>query len=476
MKYFFMKRYLETYLLKKTEAAPLAVFRVLFGFMMLGSILRFYSKGWIESLYLTPKFFFSYSGFEWVKPVGAWTYLIFIICGLSAFFVAIGFKYRWAIIAYFLSFTYIELMDKTTYLNHYYFVSSVSFLMIFLPANAYFSVDAYRNRSLKQAKIPQWNIDSVKVILGIVYFYAGLAKLNSEWLIHAQPLSIWLPAKAHLPVIGPFLTQKWVHYFFSWSGAVYDLTIPFLLLFRRTRFLAYLAVIAFHVLTGWIFPIGMFPYIMIVSTLIFFPPKLHHTIILYAKKVVALIQSLLGNVLIHKDGEDSTAVRTQSEVITNKSIWRKLQIGVVGLFLAFHLLFPFRHLGYPDELFWTEEGFRFSWRVMLMEKIGYAQFKVVDAVSGKWVYVKNNDFLTAFQEKQMAFQPDFIVEFAHFLAEHYKKQGMTDPAVYVESYVALNGRLSRQYIDPKVDLTKVKDSFFKHKDWVLPFNDEIHGL
>ncbi|MEO8772994.1 MAG: HTTM domain-containing protein, partial [Gelidibacter sp.] len=144
-----------TYLKKKTHPAPLAVLRIGFGTMMLISIVRFWLNGWIETLYIEPKFHFSYYNFEWIKPLGSYTYLIFAICGISAFFIAIGFKYRIAIIVFFLSFTYIELMDKTTYLNHYYFISVLGFLMIFLPANAYFSVDNLIKKSAFNA-IPKW--------------------------------------------------------------------------------------------------------------------------------------------------------------------------------------------------------------------------------------------------------------------------------------------------------------------------------
>mgnify|MGYP006061614115 FL=1 len=130
---------------------------------------------------------------------------------------------------------------------------------------------------------------------------------------------------------------------------------------------------------------------------------------------------------------------------------------------------------YPEELFWTEEGYRFSWRVMLMEKAGYAQFTVKDSKSGKMFAVDNSDFLTAFQEKQMSTQPDFIVQYAHYLGSHFASQGHQNIAVYVESYVALNGRLSQQYIDPKVNLLEVEDTF-KHKDWILNFKQTIYGL
>ena len=110
-----------------------------------------------------------------------------------------------------------------------------------------------------------------------------------------------------------------------------------------------------------------------------------------------------------------------------------------------------------------------------MEKAGYAQFKVVDGQSGRWFYVDNTDFLTPFQEKQMSFQPDFILEYAHFLRDHFEGQGHRDVTVYVESYVALNGRRSRPYIDPGVNLASEGESL-RHKTWILPFDDEIKGI
>ena len=148
---------------------------------------------------------------------------------------------------------------------------------------------------------------------------------------------------------------------------------------------------------------------------------------------------------------------------------------VIGLFFVIQFLLPWRYLMYPGELFWTEEGFRFSWRVMLMEKAGYSQFKIVDGKSGRRFYVDNSDFLTPFQEKQMSFQPDFILQYAHFLAEHFKKDGHRNIEVYVENYVALNGRKSAPYIDPNVNLLEFEDSL-SHKSFILPFQDEIKGF
>ncbi|MFN2260465.1 MAG: HTTM domain-containing protein [Psychroflexus sp.] len=449
----------ESYFQEHTSAAPLAVFRIGFGLMMMISIIRFWSYGWIEKLYINPQFHFSYYGFEWVKPLGNWTYLIFILCGLSALFVALGFKYRLSILLFFLSFTYIELMDKTTYLNHYYFISLVSFLMIFLPANAYYSIDNII-RKKQYAFIPKWTIDTIKLMLGIVYFYAGLAKINSDWLFKAMPLKIWLPSKYDLPFIGENLMhQTWFHYAMSWSGMFYDLLIPFLLLYKRTRIFAFILVVFFHVFTRVLFPIGMFPYVMIVGSLIFFDAKVHHKIINVIRKILKLFKI--------KPKSVSTAVFNYAN--------QKLVLNFLVLFFVIQLLMPFRYVLYPSELFWREDAYRFSWRVMLMEKRGYAYFKVVNPEKETYFYVDNSDFLSSFQEKQMSTQPDFILEYAHFLGEHFKSQGHQPIEIYVESYVALNGRRSQAYIDPDVDLLKEYESF-KSKTWILPFKDEIKGF
>ena len=451
---------MQNYLEKTSHAAPLAVFRILFGLLMLASMIRFAANGWIEKLYIEPGFFFSYYGFEWVKPLGEFTYIIFVICGLSALMVSFGYKYRFAIITFFLSFTYIELMDKTTYLNHYYFISILSFLMIFLPAHTYFSIDAYRNRSLRSEMVPTWTIDSIKFLICIVYFYAGLAKLNSDWLLHAMPLKIWLPSNYAIPILGDLLQQEWTHYAFSWAGAMYDLTIPFLLLIKRTRVFAFLMVIAFHVMTRILFPIGMFPFIMIASALIFFGPEIHNTTLAYISKWLRIQKNLFDTGKIYQ---------------FSKSIYRKAALALVGAFFVLQILLPFRYLLYPGELFWTEQGFRFSWRVMLMEKAGYANFKIVDPESGRQMVVDNTLYLTPIQEKQMSTQPDFILEYAHYLEKIYRDRGIDNPKIYVDSYVALNGRQSRPYINPERDLTEIENTF-KNRDWILPFDDEIKGL
>jgi len=450
-----MTESIRKYVNQNTKAAPLAVFRILFGLLMCISLIRFWAYGWIEKLYLAPTFHFHYYGFDFVSVPGKWVYLLFILSGIAALFVALGFHYRLAIISFFLSFTYIELMDKTTYLNHYYFISVLSFILIWLPAHRHFSFDAARIKNLKTETIPRWTIDVLKLMLAIVYIYAGLAKLNYDWMYKAMPLTIWLPTKMDLPLLGQLIHEKWIHFAFSWAGALYDLIIVFLLLWKRTRLFGFALVVVFHLLTRILFPIGMFPYIMICSSLIFFSAAFH-------EKILSKISSLFR---ISK-----TTFQNGLQEYAPTSWIDKKALFVVSLFMFIQLIMPWRYLAYPGNVFWTEQGYRFSWRVMLMEKTGYANFKIVNGATGKRFYVQNDDFLTSFQEKQMATQSDMILEYAHYLGHHFTNQGHEHVEVYVESYASLNGRKSQVYIDPTLNLMEVKDSFLD-KPYILPLHE-----
>lgn len=439
------------YLRKPHYSASLAFFRIAFGVMLLFSMIRFWSKGWIGELYVAPAFYFKYFGFGWLQNWGDYTPWLFFICGLSALFFALGLFYRVAAVLLFLSFTYIELLDATNYLNHYYFVSLVLLLMIFLPANANLALDNKRKPATARRFVPRWTTGSIRLMLGIVYFYAGLAKLNADWMLEAMPLRLWLPAKNDLPLIGIWFNHSATAYVFSWFGALYDLSIAFLLLYSRTRIWAYMAVIIFHLMTAILFPIGMFPYVMIVSALIFFDTAA-------MDRWMCRWSGYSGFLPVTNNNQEYRFGRNAKRIVPL----------VFVLFFSIQILFPFRFLLYPGNLFWTEQGYRFSWRVMLMEKMGYAQFVVKDAATGERIGVNNNLFLTRNQEKMMSTQPDFIVQYARFLARHYKERGMQNPEVYAEVYVAMNGRRSRLFIDPAIDLSKQEDNF-NNKEWILPF-------
>jgi hypothetical protein len=458
--------------------APLVVFRMAFGAILLISTLRFVAKGWVYDFYIAPHFYFPFWGFEWIKPLPAiFMYLVFAGMALASFFILIGFLYRLSITVFFLCFVYTELIDKTYYLNHYYFVSIISFLMLLVPAHRYFSVDASRRPSIRVTRVPAWTIDIFKGQLCLIYFLAGLSKLNPDWMGKAMPLKIWLPANAGLPLIGPLLTHEWVAFAFSWFGALFDLSIGFLLLYGPTRRIAYLFVIVFHVFTGWLFKIGMFPYIMIATTVIFFSEGFHKRLIQQLRFFLQALRRLVPAGPDPKPGLDPYSSRgpgpEPEKQVTLRYSSRKsvLLTGVLGLYIFLQLVLPFRYLLYPGTLCWTEEGYRFSWRVMLMEKGGTAFFYITDPRTGNRGEVNNSKFLTPLQEKMMETQPDMMLQYAHYLSDVYTSKGIRNPVVTVESYVTLNGSGSRLFIDSTVDLSKQKDNFLPKK-WILPFHSK----
>ncbi len=443
----FIAKHIKRYI----DIAPLITFRILFGGLMLVGALRFMYSGWIEKLYLEPRFFFKYYGFEWIQPLDKWgMYALMITVVVSAAMIMLGFLYRWSVLIFFLSFSYVELIDATNYLNHYYLVCLLSIVLFFLPANRAFSLDTLCWPSLKTRRVPAWTINILKLQLGLVYTFAGLAKLNPDWLFHAMPLAIWLPEHGNWPVLGPIFQQSWAAYAFSWAGAIYDLTIAWFLLFRVTRPWAYIAVLIFHGLTWMLFNIGLFPFIMSLGTLIFFSAESH--------------RRWLSWIGYRPNENDRQAFAFHPALI------RILRPALIGFFIIQTLL-PFRFLLYPGHLLWTEQGYRFSWRVMLVEKVGLATFTVEDSATGRRSEIQNARYLTPFQEKQMSIQPDFILQYAHFLKKEYQTHYQIEkPIVTVDAHVALNGRVSQRFIDPEVDLAQLKDGF-RPKSWILPFQN-----
>jgi Vitamin K-dependent gamma-carboxylase len=432
--------------------APLVTFRIIFGLLMFFSLLRFWWRGWITTVYVLPAFHFTYTGFEWVRPPGnTGMHLLFFVIILSSLLIIVGLFYRFATIVFFTGFTYVELIDVTTYLNHYYFISLLAFILIWLPANRDYSLDARFKLVKRKHLVPAWCIGIIRFQMGIVYVFAGLAKLNADWLIDAQPMRMWLPAKTHLPVVGRYLYDTWVAYLFSWFGAVYDLLIVFFLVNKKTRVVAYCFVVIFHLATAIFFPgIGMFPYVMIVSGLIFFSGTFHERLLSFFSFKKTMDFSLAQNEQLY---------RFRYKTIASFAI-------TVYVFLQ--VLLPLRFLLYPGHLFWNEEGYRFSWRVMLMEKSGATYFIVKDKPTRQSYEVNNAEFLTVLQEKMMSTQPDLILKYAHFLAKEYKKRGLIKPEVYGEIYVSLNGRHSTLFIDSTVNLA-AEPLNWKHYRWVLPY-------
>ena len=449
-----------------------AAFRIAFGLLGAAAVVRFAARGWIEEFYVEPEHHFTYAGFWWVRPWPEWgMHAHFALLGLAAVGVALGYRYRLSITAFFLLFTYAELLDKTLYLNHYYLVSLLSFLMIFMPLHRAWSLDARRNPPAEGATVPAWTLWALRAQVGAVYLFAGVAKLNPDWLLDAQPLRIWLSNSADAPLIGALLGEAWAAYAMSWAGAAFDLTIVGCLLWRRSRPWAYGVLAAFHVVTWLLFPIGMFPWVMMSAALIFFPAdwplRLRSGLLRRGRQPspAATRRPLPeGEVGIGAAGIVNSRVDDQG----GKGRWRmRAAAGALALFALVQALVPLRHWAYPGNVRWNEDGYRFSWRVLLTEKHGHVRFRVRDPATGGERVVLPEDYLTPLQAERMATQPDMILAAARIIARDYERKGVAGAEVRAEAFVAFNAREAARLIDPEVDLARVRPGLWP-KRFVLP--------
>ena len=429
------------------DVASLALFRIVFGCIMLFSQVRFLANGWVYLFYIKPKFFFKYYGFYWVHTLpGNWMYLPWIGMVVALVLIILGKYYRPAIIAFFLLFSYAELLDLTNYLNHYYLITLLSFIMIFLPMNAGFSLDSYRWK--QPATVPRWTLTVLRLQVGLVYFFAGLSKIKYDWLMRAEPLKIWLGACQNIPVVGKLLAMPFTAYVFSWAGMLFDLTAVFFLLNKKTRPYEYAVIVVFHVLTLWLFYIGIFPLVMLGVAMVFFSPAFH--------------RKILEKCFFWLNKKSSSHVP-----VFSYNRYQKVLACFFSLYFLWQFVMPLRYLFYPGNVLWTEQGFRYAWNVMLMEKDGYIEFYVEDKVTHERYIEYPKKYLTPLQERMMNTQPDMILQYARFLADTYSYKLQHPVAVYADDYVSLNQRPGQTYIGPKVDLSKEKDSFAPKK-WILP--------
>ena len=411
-------------LFARVDLASLAVFRIVFGLLMAFACLRFLAKGWVREFLVEPKFHFPYAGFEWVRPLpDFWMHAHFVALVVLALCVAAGLFYRVSSALFCLGFTYAELIDKTNYLNHYYLITLVSGLMVFMPLHREWSLDVLRNPALRAATAPAWTLNLLRFQVGIVWLFAGLAKLNADWLLHAQPLRIWLNARSDMPLVGPWLAEPWVAFAASWFGAAYDLSIVFVLLHRRTRTVGFVLVLVFHVLTAILFPtIGMFPWVMIVASLLFLEPDWPRRW-LTAPAAVAASHS------------------------PTQAGWQRPALGwLVAAYAAVQIALPLRQHFTGGHSGWDYRGYNFAWNVMLVEKTGHVEIWAADPTSGKRWRLDLRTYLNARQSTYMALDPEMCGALVRKLADDLSPTGGAAPApvaIRATVWASLNGRPSQ---------------------------------
>jgi hypothetical protein len=427
-------------LFQPVDASSVVSFRIAFGVLMVIELTRYLAFGWVTDYWVDPTFHFKYFGFEWVRAwpgVGMYVHCIVLIA--AAAMIAVGAFYRLAAAVFFLGFTYLFLIDQAQYLNHFYLICLFAALLMVVPAHRNASVDAWRRPDLRSDTLPAWTLWILRFQMGIVYFFGGVAKLNPDWL-RGQPLTMWLQQNDR---IASFFHSASVGLALSWGGMLFDLLIVPALLWRRTRVPAFAVLVLFHLTNAYLFSIGIFPWLCIAASLLFFPADW------------TPFQRLIGRVRLKPTGPGPDPGS------------RRLVVGFLAVWVAVQLLVPLRHVLYRGNVHWTEEGHRFAWHMKLRSKDTTGALFIVVEETGERIRVRALDHLTVRQIAKMRSRPDMLLQYAHFLADEYTGRG--EVAVHAHIFAGLNGRPVTRFIDPDVDLSE-EPRTLRRVEWVLPLD------
>lgn len=436
------------------DGASVAVFRIAFGLVILWEVWRYFSYGWIAAFYIEPEFLFTYPGFGWVRPwPGDGMLWHFAGLGVLGAMIAAGLFYRMAMALFFVGFGYVFLLDQARYLNHFYLVALVAFLMVFVPAARNYSLDAWRKGRRGPVPIPRWTLVLLVLQFEIMLIFAGLVKIEADWLM-GEPLGVWLSGSAGLPIIGPWLLEPAVVTMAAWSAIVLHVLGAPLLLFKATRLPVFVAYCLFHMANALFWEIGIFPWFTIAGTTLFFAPSWPRDLLARLRRRVPQRLPTAGLTF-----PQAVSPAARIAVASFPSVWCLVQIAL-----------PLRHLLYPGHVSWSEEGHQFSWQMMLRAKEGVALFSVRDPATGRTWQVEPLDYLTGRQARYMAGRPEMMRLFAHYIDTVWEREFQTaDVEVRAFTAVSLNGRPSMPLVDPLRDLTAIGYSL-RPADWILPFD------
>lgn len=447
------------------DGSSLAVFRIAFAVCMLINTWMYTIDVHID--YLQPKLFFSF--FPFIVPwPGNGMYIHFAILAISAAFIGLGCFYRTATIVFFISHTYLFLLEKAYYQNHFYLVCLLSFLFIILPANRVWSLDNIEGKM--PTWVPRWSVLILKLQIAIVYFYGGIAKLNYDWL-HGQPQTEYMREFANQAVIGPIISHPLFAQLITYGGITVDLTLGFLLFYKPTFWLGAVIALAFHLINSRLFPIGIFPWLMICTIGLFAPYDWPRQVLArfapLAKLKVAAKASSADSEAVQSDGPDATGTTVASSPSYSRSA---AVLVILHLYVLLQILIPLRRFLYPGETSWTEQGHRFSWSMMLRTKlIKSFEVFVIDPRTGARINYDIAAGINTKQTYQMMSRPDMILHYARHIADELQQKEGVRPIVKIRAIESLNLRPAQDLIDPNVNLAEEHDSMLPFA-WIVPLN------
>ncbi|XP_019618964.1 PREDICTED: vitamin K-dependent gamma-carboxylase-like isoform X2 [Branchiostoma belcheri] len=446
-------------LTKPVDPLTLAVFRFLFGAAMVVHIVRaVLTQDVIEAnfqdFFPETNFHYYFAMNVWKPPVDV-TWLIFWACAVSAGLLSIGFLYRLASLSFLFLFTYINLMEKARYNNHYYLYVLVSFLFLITDCHTSFSLDHLiaRWRGKKNERtVPAWHLYIFRFQIFVCYFYGSIAKMNYDWVIRGEPCKTWFyrvePIRQLAEMVVPVeYVPSVIGYFFSTGGLAFDFLIGFMLLSQTFRPMGFLLTFGFHLTNHFVFKIGTFPWVMMATNIIFIEPE--------TASKIPILKSFAYSAYPKSNDEKKTKI---------SKLCRPLLV-LLFCYVTAQCLVPFRHWLYPGDVNWTMEGHQFSWRMMLNAEDVVLRTLIRPQDGAEVVHTGYQ--LNARQMKRMITDPEMILQYAQYLGREHMQTTGSPASVRLDMWRSLNNRPFQRWVDPSVDLTTT-DYWAFHYAWLEP--------
>ncbi|XP_046860535.1 vitamin K-dependent gamma-carboxylase-like isoform X2 [Xenia sp. Carnegie-2017] len=467
------------YLNEPEDPANLGIFRVFFGILMMIDIPQ--ERG-MSSIYRhwgdrTLCFF---PLFDCLKPLPVeWMYVVYLVMFLGALGIALGFCYRSSCVLFITTYWYIFFLDKTVWNNHSYLYGLISIMLLLTDGNRYWSIDGYFNDSIRNTYVPRWNYWLIKFQIFLVYFFAGLKKIDMDWMSGYSMSGLakqWVFDPFRLFVSDEFIELYMVHII----GLLFDLFEGFLLLFDKTRPVALFFGCMFHLMNSQMFHIGMFPWTMLATMPFFLRSD-------WPRRLSRAMPTCLSLFLPQRDDPKVNTKFTNEKNPRRKqdckdiyvSLRKYFLIGVASIYVIIQLFLPWSHFITQGFNSWTNGLYGYSWDMMVHSwSTQHIRIELVDKatnashylIPGIWIHGRSN------KRGRWSSQPDMVKQYANCLAKklsQHEELNITEPAIYFDVWRSMNGRFQQRLLDPRVDMVKAEWSPFKMSEWILPLMVEL---
>ena len=486
---------------RQCDARPMCAFRVIFGSLMVAHVWRLHHLGMYERSVLRPQMHFPYvvngvtlQPLPWLVPPRSTheAHVHLLLMAVSAMCITLGIATRVGAVTFALTYSGFVLCERTMFNNHYYLYALLSVLIALVGADQTFSLSMARAVGRGGASTcPAWHRDILRAQVCIVYMYAGIAKLNEDWIVHAQPMATKLVDEAamHLswtqPLLQPLLRLPETARVVSWAGLIFDLAIAPLLCWRPTRPAGLLLATSFHLTNHVIWSLGEFPWVMLATN------------VLFLDGLPGSAQSAWSTPAVNSPRSEK--LDRQARALPSSqdgSAWSRVSavIGVVHMLVQ--VLLPLRPLVIFNfdalDAVHTKSHTLLSWRMMAVTTRNFINVSLHDERLGATVFMTrtyNRLYLShangsldliptapRLEPRQAGYMPYTPAMLLHFARDAARRSGCradTGCRVVGHLWSSINGRPLQRFVDPGADLATVEILELSRPTWVRPLLREF---